>query len=214
MHSSSEVLLADGFTVKKIKDITNDDSVMTINKETLQIEPSKIRDKFEKMPKKLLKVTTISGREIKCTPDHPLLVKNNGKYEMVEAGKLKQRDQLIIRHTQKYLSVEKETVVSFKSSDFPERHRDELIRLGFVDCNIIQEKLEILARLFGANITDGTLSKRKNSYECKFYVGELEDANDLNRDIQQLGFTIAKITRRSTKFENKSKNKQTINTTY
>ena len=93
----TEVLLSDGVTVKQIKDMTNNDTVLTVNKEDLSIEPSRIKNFFSKMPDKLLKITTQSGREIKCTPDHPLLIKQNNRYNMVRAEDLRKDHEVIIK---------------------------------------------------------------------------------------------------------------------
>ncbi len=67
------VLCSDGISVKRIKDMDNSDTVTTVNKYDLSTEPSRIKNYFSKMPDKLLKITTKSGRVLKCTPDHPLL---------------------------------------------------------------------------------------------------------------------------------------------
>ena len=66
---------------KGIKDITNDDRVITINKDDLSFEESDIENKFMKMPNRLLKVRLNNGTEITGTEEHPLLMRNNGKYE-------------------------------------------------------------------------------------------------------------------------------------
>lgn len=93
----SEVLMSDNTTVKRIKDIKDGDAVMTVNPDNLYEEPSRMKNWFTKMPEKLLKITTISGRELKCTPDHPILIRRDGKYEMIDAENLKQNDSVIIR---------------------------------------------------------------------------------------------------------------------
>ncbi len=199
----TEILLDDGITVKQMGNITNNDRVTTINKKDLTIEPSKIKDKFVKMPDKLLKVTTISGRVIKGTPEHPLLVKTAiGQYEMKEIGKLKAGDLLVIKHTQKYLHQNKETEFMLKSCDIDEQYREELFRAGVLDRNFTQTELEIMGRLLGASITDGNIYIGKTNYHsCMFSLGEVEDAYDMADDIMKLGFENPTIMRTIAEFK-------------
>lgn len=85
----TEILLGDGTTLKRIDELKPTDTVMTVNKNDLTLEPSKIYNYFKKMPDKLLKITTHNKKILKCTEDHPLLIKRvNGKCEMVKAGML------------------------------------------------------------------------------------------------------------------------------
>lgn len=207
VSGDTEILLDDGVTVKQIKEMTNNDRVITVNKEDLSLEPSKIRDKFMKMPDKLLKITTISGREIKCTPEHPLLIKNHSKYEMIEACKLKKCDLVIIKHTQKYLPIDKETKFMIKSDSVDEQYKLELLKLNLLDRNFTQNELEIMARLLGANITDGHIHNRDKYYDCAFCVGEIEDAYDLVDDIMRLGFGSPCVQRQTTHYKDISRGK-------
>ena len=150
------------------------------------------------MPDKLLKVMTISGREIKGTPEHPLLVKTGkDKYEMREIGKLKTGDLLVIKHTQKYLEKNKETKFIIKSEDVLEQYRLDLIKLGLLDRYFTQEQMEIMARLVGANVTDGNVHIRKETgyFHFSFCLGEIEDAYEVVDDIARLGFGTTGINR-------------------
>jgi DNA-directed RNA polymerase beta subunit len=76
LTGDSEVLMADK-TLKQIKDINNDDYVMTINPQTLKMSPSSIYNKFELLPTKLFKIQTENNNIIKATDDHPFLVFEN-----------------------------------------------------------------------------------------------------------------------------------------
>jgi DNA-directed RNA polymerase subunit B' len=107
LTGDTEVLLADGITTKKISDMSNDDRVLTINPETLQEEASDIKGYFKIIPKRVLKINTLSDREVKCSPDHPFLVARENKFEWVHAGDLKVGDNLIIRDDYKVSSTNK-----------------------------------------------------------------------------------------------------------
>ena len=85
--------------MKNISEIKNGDVVMTINPKTLRKEPSRIYDWFERESEKLLELTTMSGRTIKCTPEHPFLINKDGIREWKTAGELKLDDNFVISHS-------------------------------------------------------------------------------------------------------------------
>jgi DNA-directed RNA polymerase beta subunit len=99
----TEVLMGNK-TIKQIKDLTDGESVMTVNPKTLEETPSRIKNFFGKMPEKLLKITTTvtdgtNGMEksIKCTPNHPFLVNNFGVYKWVHAEHLQKSDTVVVK---------------------------------------------------------------------------------------------------------------------
>ena len=99
LSGDTEVLMANRVDTKKIRDIRDGEWVNTVNRTTLQDEPSPIHSWFCKMPDKLYEITTVSGRTIKATADHPFLVNvGGGKYEMIKLGELKEGDKMVIRH--------------------------------------------------------------------------------------------------------------------
>lgn len=95
----TEILLSDGITKKKIKDFTLSDTILTVNPETLEEEISTIHNFFKKEPEKVLKLTTMTGKTIKCTADHPLLVHTTMGNVWRRADELKIDDKLIIRNS-------------------------------------------------------------------------------------------------------------------
>ncbi len=97
LTGDTEVLMSDRLTIKKIKDITDGDVVSTVNPKTLFDEPSDIHSFFSKMPDRLFEITTISGRKVKATANHPFLVNNGGKYEWKNLEDLVVSDEVIIR---------------------------------------------------------------------------------------------------------------------
>jgi DNA-directed RNA polymerase beta subunit len=94
LTGDSMIMQSDG-TYKRIDQMKNGDSVITVYKEDLREAPSVIQKYFSKMPDKLLQITTLTGRILKCTTDHPILVKKDNKYEMIHAGQLRKGMQLI-----------------------------------------------------------------------------------------------------------------------
>jgi intein/homing endonuclease len=215
LTGDTEVLMSDG-TVKLIKDVKNGDSVVSVDNETMEEITTPIKNWFKQDCDKLLKITTISGRTIKCTPDHKFLTKIGDKYEMVEIGKLKVGDNLITRHMIKYIPLDEPTKLIIKESDVSEQYRLQLLELSYLNKLIPQNKLEILARLIGFNITDGHIGIRPNGkyYDCEFSVGEEKDTFDLLDDIMKLGFGTPSISRRTTKHVNSKNGKETIYNTW
>lgn len=215
LTGDTEVLMGDG-SIKLIKDVKNGDSVVSVDAETMEEITTPIKNWFVQNCDKLLKIITISGRTIKCTPDHKFLTKVGDKYEMVEIGKLKEGDNLIIRHSHKYIPHDEPTTLIIKESDVSKQYRLQLLELSYLDKPIPQNKLEILARLIGFNITDGHIGIRSNGkyYDCQFSVGEEKDTFDLLDDIMKLGFGTPSISRRTTKHINSKNGKETIYNTW
>lgn len=91
----TQVLMSDG-TIKLIKNMKNGDCVMTVNLTNLEYEPSKIKNYFNFIPDELYKIRTRSGREIKCTGDHPFLVRKNENFIWKKAELLTMEDLLIV----------------------------------------------------------------------------------------------------------------------
>ena len=190
---------------RKISDLEDGDTVTTVSPNDLKETPSRIKNHFKTIPDKLLELKTISGRIIKCTPDHPFLVKENGKHSWIKAGKLKIGDKVVVKHSLIPITVKNSTILHFKSEKVYEQYRPELQKIGLLDRNLTQEETEILARLLGASITDGHIHRRKGKeyYNASFYLGEETDAMDMSDDIMKLGFESPSIYRKVKYFDEK-----------
>ena len=97
LTGDTEVLMSDGVTIKQMKDMKDGDRVLTVHPEILIDEPSDIHSFFGKMPDKLFEITTISGRKIKATANHPFLINANLENKWVEVQDLQIGDNMIIR---------------------------------------------------------------------------------------------------------------------
>jgi DNA-directed RNA polymerase beta subunit/intein/homing endonuclease len=218
LTGDTEVLMADRMTFKKIKDMKNGDFVNTVNPTSLLDEPSDIHSFFSKMPDKLFEITTISGRKIKATANHPFLVNNNGVPEWKNLENLKKNDKIIIRHAVKLLKDENTTVVTLNDENILEHYKLDLLELNLLNKPIPLYKLKVIARLIGSLNTDGSLHERidkeKKYYSASFYLGEEGDVFQIADDIQKLGFGNCSIRRRSNKFEDKISGRTTISTTW
>ena len=219
----TDVLLSNRIDTKKIKDICNGTWVNTVNRETLLDEPSDIFNYFSKMPDKLFEITTISGRTIKATEDHPFLTKqDDGSYVMKKVGELNLNDKLIIRHTVLPISDENTTIVMIKDTDVLKNYRMDLLELNLLNKPLSTYQLKIIARLLGALNTDGHLGIKNNNstknnnvyYDACFNVGEEYDLYQINDDIQKLGFGGCSLDRSITKFEDKTNGRITVYKTW
>ena len=199
---NTEVLMSDG-SLKLIKDMRNGDAVLTINPKTLEHEPSQIKNFFKIDPKTLYEITTISGRKIKSTGDHPFLVKCNDEYVWKKTKELRDSDLLIVKHSPKYIGAdENEPPLVIKSTEQKEKYDSELIELGLLDKPLPHKYKLICARLLGASITDGSITIRKNGYyDAAFYVGEEPDVFELTDDIIKLGFGYSSMRHRTRPFK-------------
>ena len=216
LTGDSEVLMSNRVDTKKIKDIRDGDWVNTVNRENLLDEPSPIHNWFCKMPDKLFEITTISGRKIKATADHPFLINmGEGKYEMVKLGELKSGDKMVIRHMVKMIPDENTTKVIVYEKDVVEHYRMEMLERGLLNRPLLLYKLKIIARLIGALNTDGHIGMSKDVngeykyYNASFYVGEKHDVYQLAEDIQTLGFGTPSIRHEVNNFEDKNNNRLT-----
>ncbi len=125
LTGDTEILMSNRLTIKKLKDMKDGDRVNTVNIETLIDEPSDIHSFFCKMPDKLFEITTISGRKIKATANHPFLININGKCEWKNVEDLKINDKMVVRYTVKDLSDNTTTIVKFNKPDY---YRTDLLK--------------------------------------------------------------------------------------
>jgi DNA-directed RNA polymerase beta subunit len=104
----TEILLSDGNVCRM--DELNGRSVMTVDPVTLKNEPSGIFNSIKLTPEKLIKIVDDCGRELKCTPDHPFLVKKYSEsknLEWVKAGDLVIGDLVVVLSETAYSSNKK-----------------------------------------------------------------------------------------------------------
>ena len=217
LTGDTEVLMSDRLTIKKIKDMRDGDRVTSINPETLCDEPTDIHSCFGRMPDKLFEITTISGRKIKATANHPFLINIDGKYEWKKLEELGANDKMIIRHTPKHIVDENTTIVKINDADVLDHYKMELLELSLLNKNIPLSKLKIIARLIGALNTDGNLHERndvKKYYNSSFYLGEEADVFQVANDIGALGFGNVSIRQRTTRFDDKLTGRNTIYRTW
>lgn len=160
----TEILLGDNKSVKRIKDLDSEkDEVMTINPKTLERSKSKFYNKFSILPEQMYEVTTISGRKVKCTAEHPFLVYDriNNSYKWTLVKDMKTNDLVMIKHYVKILPTD-----------------DGILK--FSDLSVQQH--EAVARLFALFLSERCQNKFVN------FTNEY-DMNEVIDDIVFIGFS-------------------------
>ena len=174
----TEVLLGDNKSVKRIKDLKEGiDEVMTINPVTLEKEKSHFYNKFNTLPEKLYEIETISGRTVKCTPDHPFLIQRNGVVEWIESENIMENDMLLVKHYAKSLPEDDGKLIIV---DLKNENKDS-IRIVTQPLSI--RLTEACARLFALCLSDRCYDVRN------FFFNSPEDMEDVINDIVSLGLS-------------------------
>ena len=205
LTGDSDILMSNRITSKKMDSMIDGDWVNTVNPSTLLDEPSNIYNCFIRMPNELYEITTISGRKIKATGNHPFLTNSNGVYKWKNTEDLTTDDKVVIRHMVKHIPDENNTFIKVPSCNVSDTYKMELSNLNLLDKYIPTYKLKIIARLIGALNTDSNIGVRgDNHYTCSFYVGEEYDVYQVADDIKILGFGNPSIQRRIAKLGDKS----------
>ena len=202
LTGDTEVLHGDRIGVSKIAEMKNGDNVLTADITSLKETPSTIHSYFVKQPTKCLQITTLSDRTVKCDPEHPFAVLRHSGIVWVRADELKVDDLLLTKNYQRPVSREGQ-LYQVNAADIHPRYHDELDRLGLIGRAMTIDQAEILARLLGANMTDGCLTvipTTERAFTACFCVGCSEDAQFIMADIVKLGFTQTKIRERNNVF--------------
>jgi len=178
----TKVTLADN-RVKRI-DKLGQSPVMTVDPITLENEPSGIHNNIRLTPDSVLRIEDDCGRVIKCTPDHPFLT---GKLKWKKAGELKTGDAVVVVPRTKVSPGKKSLKLPLSSDVLKDAETAASGLAGPID----EIKAGVLARLMGSLFTDGSAGAR-----CEFYLGELQDALQVQGDIFSLGYGEACIRRK------------------
>jgi len=203
----TEVLLADGQqkSIRHLKNSWNESEVLTCNILDGTIEKSAISAYLKTSPsfdkKKCFRVLSESGRELSCTSNHPIWVKDRG---WVNAGDLQKGDFVAVLPTENDFSKEAhELKISWNaiSSILPstinkKKLFNELKSQKFICQNIERKKVLALVRLIGHIFGDGTLhppyKNSDNQHLLRItFSGCESDLLEVKKDLQLLGFNTA-----------------------
>ncbi len=183
------------FSSKKIENISSKDLVTTINSKNYSEENSEIYDIFRIDNKNLLKLTTVTGRTIKCTYDHQILT-NEG---WLRADAISKYDQVAIKpypmnietphsNTVYYIDCfEKENIHDTLSIVLDDRYIRTLVSKISRYSRSTEKELCIIAKIYACVVTRGVcfLSKNKN-VKIKVYFDDLTDVYEIKKDVEEL----------------------------
>jgi DNA-directed RNA polymerase beta subunit len=200
------VLMSNG-TKKQIKDIKVGDFVASFNPNTMQITNTTVINHYvRETDKKIYEITTVSGRVIKATEDHKFMT-TNGWVEVKDMG-INTRIGVYSHQDDVSNDVHEQTCV-LSTEQFTEffvekgfemrtiiKYKNELVEKKLLPMYNNSVNLEIIARLFGFILSDGSINiynrTGNNLASCSFNFGTSEDVENFHTDITQCGFKALK----------------------
>jgi intein/homing endonuclease len=166
--------------------------VNTINKSNLVDEPSSIYNYFKIMSDNVYELTTISGRKIQATGDHPFLVCiKPGKCVMKKMEDLTKNDKVVIWNMVQYLPDDFNYDVGLLNINIKKQFKRTLLTKMLLGCHIPYDKLLIISRLCGLYYASSSIymkSPTKRSYYSKIKVYDVEDVYQVGQDLDTIGF--------------------------
>lgn len=204
VHHEEPVIMFDGSS-KKISDVVVGDEVITFNPETQEHSYTTVVATHTGPTKKdMFKVTTYSGRTIVTTFDHRFMTSLGWKrMEELKVTNLEKSPKTLVAVSldPKPMSskVEKECII-LTQDDFrrimiehgvrpsiAEKQITDLINNNFLPLRNTDKRLYILARLFGACLTDGCIFISGGVPRMSFDSGSRDSCDMIERDIERLG---------------------------
>ena len=209
LDPNTPVLMADN-TYKLIKDINIGEEVITFHPETKKTSITKVINQYIRpTDKKIVEITTISGRKVICTDYHPFMT-NQGRKKVNEFDNDTKIGIAIYSpapvDTQVYKTYDVLTEESFKdilttfniSEKLIESHINKFTKLGLIPLKSNDPRLFIIARVIGYTMTDGALTIYKNRgnivTQAGYNFGLYSDAEEFEEDISRIGLGKNKIT--------------------
>jgi len=179
--------------VMKISDVVERASevcVGSFNSSTHQYGFGGITKEFKKSSTSVVQLRTWSNDVIKCTPDHPFMVYEEGQYIWKRADTIKLDTDRVVMQPRPNCVLSDEgdlPVITFDDSD-PQSLIKKLEQRGLTG-KLSLRHTKLLAKLMGFVQTDGNLSRRGGySYRACMYIGTREDYDEIKVDVEQLGF--------------------------
>jgi DNA-directed RNA polymerase beta subunit len=192
LASHTLVTMADG-TKKMIKYVKVGDSVVTFEHKTLQQTYSKVIHQYVRPSENpIVKITTLSGREIIATDNHSFFTDKGFvevKYfdENTLIGVDLRKNKINVSEKIRILTKEKfmETCSKYKyAKKTIDKYCSEL-KEWFEEIEI--NKISILAGIIGFLITDGSLCESDGRLSASFCHSNRESASSLQNDLELLG---------------------------
>jgi DNA-directed RNA polymerase beta subunit len=212
LWEEEEVLMASGVR-KPIKDVRVGEKVVSFDPVTGRMEPVEVVNQYvRETEKKIYKLTTVSGRTVVATDNHPFITESGwmSVAELVDSPnrKLGVVPNWVFADTnvpEGRIAVSREEMEAMlRTYEVEEslitRHLMVLESVGLCPLMADDKRLPMLARMLGFIQTDGSINvyAKKNYRMCQVACdfGEKEDAKTFEMEIASLGFQSCSITKR------------------
>jgi DNA-directed RNA polymerase beta subunit len=199
-----EVLMADG-SRKQIKDVKVGDRVMTFDNSTMKTSYSNVIHQYVRTTEKTIyELTTVSGRRIKATSNHPLMTESGWKHveDITQTDKIGVFMQHITNLS--FSDCEKYDVLTAESCrrvlenlqvnpSLINKHIKQLEGGSILPLTSHDTRLAIIARIIGYLTTDGAINIYNKKHggmtpQVQANFGSLDDADEFEADVEELGF--------------------------
>ena len=221
LDANESVLMKNGERVR-IADVKVGDEVVTFNPDDMTMNYTTVVNQYVRpTEKKIYEITTKSARKIVATEDHKFMT-NNGWKEVGELLHNKNTNNIGIYITPdeatnflgKIETVLSEEEFRCKLNDLGikdsliNKYTENLKELNLLPLYNNNNKLQIISRMFGFLLSDGSINVYKkginNIVACGFDFGTNFDANNFNSDMELCGFNPTKIYEGTRHFNNTS----------
>jgi len=197
LHEDSEILTEFGYS-KKIKDFEQDFNEVAVNNILLKQSLTNVKSLnknilennnlqfFMKKPidKKMFRITTALGFSVKCTEDHPILTREG----MVKSGLLKENNEIAILPFKGVQYQKPSSKIIVEDLDISKQSLDELRKRNLLPLAQDNPKLPYLIKLFGYTLGDGIVYFVKGKGFINIYSSCKEDLEDIQRDLEKIGY--------------------------
>lgn len=171
--------------------------LVTINPKTKKQSIKKVQTTifFKDVPSK--KIVLETGRELVGDTNHLILTQEGfKKLDEIQIG-----EAILVNPVKDdfvFQSDNKATILEISGNEYADKI---LTKLNYLPLKANDHRLQILARLLGFVMTDGYLYEdlKHNIYETHFFVGTDQDAQEIETDLQDLGFNRLEIKRKTNK---------------
>ena len=133
---------------------------------------------------KILEVETALGFKLQATGEHPILTRDG----MVESKNLVEHQEVVVFPFKGIEYEEPCDRVLVDEEIFSKQERDELRKRGLLPFTLKNDKLPIIAKLFGYLLGDGTIYFSGEKGFVNAY-GQEEDLEDIQLDLKRIGFS-------------------------
>ena len=179
LPKGTKILTKYGYTIP-IEKVKLNDELIIIDEVSKFRKTGNVVVVLGRRDRKLLKITTRTGYEIRVTEDHPILTKDG----MVEAKNISIGTLIAIYPFEGVEYEEPEEFEILSGNEFSENIRKELRKRNLIPLTSRNAKLPIILKLLGYALGDGTLYNKF----ITFY-GKREDLEEILEDIRKLGFS-------------------------